>query len=78
MTIILTYLFLAFLNVAIMLTLKEAILANGMGERTYRWLMLASAVFAPILWAMFIVAVSIDICRIVRKSIKKDAKNLHN
>lgn len=57
MIYLLFYIFLALLTVTIMLTLRDAILKNGLSNSTFTLLTIAGAILAPILWVMIIIYV---------------------
>lgn len=52
MTYLLFYIFSALLNLSAMLTLRDAILKNGLSRRSFNLLTIAGAILAPLLWAM--------------------------
>lgn len=54
MNYMLFYIFSALLYVSVMLTLRKAIEASGVSQRTFRTLAAVGAILSPLLWAMML------------------------
>ena len=54
MTYLLFYIFSALLYLSVMLTLRKAIEASGVSQRSFRTLAAVGTILAPLLWAMML------------------------